>query len=331
MFHRFCNPDSADRFDDPSNDGLAFIRPNIGEHFFNPGEKRDILDYSWKRDLIPTPDEIMRNFHPTGLGTSMQAFTALDYVAIHKAKIDGKQKVDACEWTPPDLPKPLVITENLECKNGGNQYVHSAQFEKHIDEFCTSAANEFKHEPGVRSTIRREWNNNKPDHFGFSLVYDAGERSSPDEIKSQCVEKMYKLLNDCDVDSTFKHGGSLTIARGDNPLYEYSAYGYHNRPDPIPAEKPAKCDVWYKFFYNEFFISGGLFAGSDHGQDYLLPNLRKCGVVSEWWFEYKGSIEGDNFEWDAYGRLPIGAQQWGCVRQAIIDAGASTGFKCGGR
>lgn len=117
--NRFCQSGSADIFDDPSNAGLAFIRPNIDQHFEIPPVKRFVdvpndLDNetlselvepkhsmsSWKR----IPDAIMKNFHPTDLGASYQASTVLDMVEKHwrvANNVDDPEHTQACDLKPP--------------------------------------------------------------------------------------------------------------------------------------------------------------------------------------------------------------------------------------
>lgn len=86
-------------------------------------------------------------------------------------------------------------------------------------------------------------------------------------------------------------------------------------------------------FYDEFYIYGGLWADTDHGQEKLMPSLRHCGVVSESAFDYllNPDDSGADYEWRAYGRLPVGAQQWIRVKQAVIDSGGPGDIVCGGK
>lgn len=145
-----------------------------------------------------------------------------------------------------------------------------------------------------------------------------------------CLSTMPKLFHGCDTSSKWKHGGAYTFTQGGEDIYTFYVEPRHERPFPIPESPFGKCDVWYKFFYDEFYLYGGLFAGSDFGQSALLPNLRRCGVVSEWRFDYRVEPSDDGTEWEAYGRLPIGSQMWDCVRSAMVDSGGPSNIGCGG-
>lgn len=154
----------------------------------------------------------------------------------------------------------------------------------------------------------------------------------PNDIKAQCTTSMSKLFHSCDTQSGWKHGGAYTFSEGkDNnrvDVYTYFMDPKHVRPDPPPARLPSSCDVYYKFLYDEFFVSGGLWAGDDEGMSRFRSNIRRCGAVTAWKFKYKTEPDSNGFEWDAYGTLPIG-RQWNCVRQAIVDSGGAPDVVCG--
>ncbi|KAF2116938.1 glycosyl hydrolase family 71-domain-containing protein [Lophiotrema nucula] len=96
---QFCESDSADAVDDPSNDKLAFIRPNL--NVYVPPTKgrlaRHVLYDSGDASLNSTteieallalrdtpgwlPDSISRNFHPNQLGASIQAELTVGVIA----------------------------------------------------------------------------------------------------------------------------------------------------------------------------------------------------------------------------------------------------------
>lgn len=224
--------------------------------------------------------------------------------------------------------REVPLTETQDCVGEENQYVDSIQ-DKHIADFCDQIAAEYT--PNSIGEIARQYDEGKPDHVQLRFYRRLGGKLGPNAVKEQCLDTMPKLFHGCDTSSKWKHGGVYTFSQGDDDLYTYYVEPRHVRPDPIPEKTIGLCDVWYKFFYDEFYISGGLFAGNDFGQDKLLPNLRRCGVVSEWRFDYKDEPDNNNVEWDAYGRLPIGSQMWGCVRQAMIDAGGPSDMGCGGK
>lgn len=235
------------------------------------------------------------------------------------------------------LPPPerkIALEEKLECYNGGHEYVHKGQ-DKHIEEFCTKVAAEYV--PGSQGEIALQFNEGTPEQVAFRFLRNSRGKILPNDIKAQCTKTMLRLFHDCDTQSQWKHGGGFTFSEGkDNnrvDVYTYYVDPKHARPDPPPARLPSSCDVWYKFFggYDEFFVSGGLWAGDDWGQSQLLPNIRRCGAVTAWRFNYRAEPDGNGIEWDAYGTLPIGAQQWNCVRQAIVDSGGAPDVGCGGK
>jgi hypothetical protein len=235
------------------------------------------------------------------------------------------------------LPPPEKITpldERLECYGGGNAYVDKGQ-DKHSEEFCTKVAAEYQ--PGSSGEIAVQFNEGTPEHVQFKFIRDTRGKILPNDIKAQCISAIGKLFHGCDTSSGWKYGGGYTFSEGKDDkrvdVYSYSVDPRRDRPSPIPEKLPSHCDVWFKFFngYDEFFVSGGLWAGDDWGQSKLLPNLRRCGLVMSWKFEYRAEPGQDGLEWDAYGTLPIGAQQWNCVRQAVVDSGGAPDIGCGGK
>ncbi|KAF2468348.1 uncharacterized protein BDR25DRAFT_344341 [Lindgomyces ingoldianus] len=226
---------------------------------------------------------------------------------------------------PPQREVPL--TGKLECGGANNEYVDKTQ-DKYIEDFCTNVAAEYQ--PGSIGEIARQYDEGLPEHVRFRFYRRPGGKLLPNEIKKQCTDTMPKIFHECDTSTNWKHGGAYTFSKGQDDIYTYYVEPRHERPDPIPTKLPGKCDVWYKFWYDEFYIYGGLWAGNDWGQGQLLPNLRRCGIVSEWRFTYKEEPDKDGVEWEAYGRLPIGAQQWNCVRQAVVDSGGPSDIGCGG-
>ncbi|KAF2108566.1 hypothetical protein BDV96DRAFT_587435 [Lophiotrema nucula] len=233
------------------------------------------------------------------------------------------------------LPPPrreVPITETHECfpQTGEAQlYVDKFQ-DQHIADFCNKIAAEYT--PGSIGEMVHEYDVDKPEHVRMRFYRRPGGKLGAAAVQAQCLDTMPKLFHGCDTSSKWKHGGVHTFSQGDDDIYTYYLEPRHTRPDPIPDSPPALCNVWSKFAHVEFTISGGLFAGNDHGQGTLLPSLRTCGVVTDWEFHYKDSGEPDenNIEWDATGSLPLGSQMWGCVRWAMIQAGAPESLGCGG-
>lgn len=221
---------------------------------------------------------------------------------------------------PPSRQKPLE--PNLECYGDGDEWVEAKLAEAHIDGFCEKAAEKFKEKEG--RWFAEEYSEDTPEHVEFKLEW-GHTLMPPDEVEAQCMESMPKILHHCDTDSGYKHGAAMTW--GDEE-FVYYINPKHERP---AMDEPAgSCDVYYKFLYDEFWIYGAGWAGDDHGQSELLPNLRRCGVVSSWTFEYYDEYSDAGMEWKAKGKLPVGAHQWDCVRQAVVDSGGPPNLGCGG-
>ncbi|KAH8727070.1 hypothetical protein GQ44DRAFT_758170 [Phaeosphaeriaceae sp. PMI808] len=235
------------------------------------------------------------------------------------------------------LPPPAreeKLKEELECYNGGNAYVDKGQ-DKHIEDFCNKVAAEYQ--PGSFGEITKQYNEGTPEHFQLKFSRDQTGKLPSNDVKKQCTDTVPKLFHGCDTSSGWKHGGAYTFRKGEGnnrkDVYAYSFDPKRDRPNPIPAKLPSKCDVWFKFFngYDEVFVSGGLWAGDDWGQSRLLPNLRRCGALTGWRFDYRAEPGKDGLEWDAFATLPIGHQQWNCVRQAVVDSGGAADIGCGGK
>lgn len=78
------------------------MRPNISYYYDMLGfTKRSLYSpmrimskFKQALILLPLPDDIIKNFYPTYLGTGMQARAALNQVALYKAKVDGINNPD---------------------------------------------------------------------------------------------------------------------------------------------------------------------------------------------------------------------------------------------
>jgi hypothetical protein len=161
--------------------------------------------------------------------------------------------------------------------------------------------------------------------------WDTTANMSPGHLKADCTEKMLTILDGCDTTSKYKHAGNYDSKKDTGTSYEIDLQSNRLNSVSVPT---AFCDVWYNFPapYNEVYMRGSGFASHDWGQDKLLPGLHKCQGVTGWKFEYKESeLNGVLYEWEAYTNILIGAQQWGCVRDAMVAAGAPESLGCGGR
>jgi hypothetical protein len=330
MGGQFCKSDSAPVFSDVSNHGLAFIRPNIGQHFSIPGEKRD-LGYGWKREVV-LPDEILRNFHPTQLGTYMQANTALDYVALHKAKADGTNNPDhatSCEYKPP-APPTGPPKDELRCSDnagaGARRYLSRDGLVKNIEDFC-------KDIDGAKTNQQKEYRADTYDGAKLFFVTPGAAIK-----KDKCIEKMKVIADACsgtpkgDNPMNWKYGGSLD---SEGFTFEISPWGKRTMARKAddknkPLQKPiAKCDSFYQAFNDEFWIYGAGFANGDFGAD-LLAQMKHCvgGGVTKWTFDYYDEPDKDGMEWKAFGHTPI--WQKNCF-SAVIKGAGGPDVPCNGK
>lgn len=137
-------------------------------------------------------------------------------------------------------------------------------------------------------------------------------------------------MNGCDVPvnsanpMNWKHGGNMK----DNNGVSYTITPNANRTPP-PDQTFGSCTSWYKVLWASFDVYGGGWANSDFGQDPggVLAQMRGCGAVTGWGFDYFDTPVSDGTEWHAYGRLPIGTR--GCVGSAVASSGGFGGG-CGG-
>jgi hypothetical protein len=105
MDAQFCESDSNNVYSDPSNDKLAFQRPNLGvtgdidrrgEGIFRRGDNVTAVE-EWRRDTsVDIPDAVARNFHPNLLGASIQAEANLGVIGNGWEDINGVAGDGAC-------------------------------------------------------------------------------------------------------------------------------------------------------------------------------------------------------------------------------------------
>jgi hypothetical protein len=232
------------------------------------------------------------------------------------------------------LPPPARVKkfhDKKECySDDGREYFLREGAKSHIKNFCADAIAKYK--PAKMGSLEKNYNSGMPEEMRFTMKWKSSARKSPEEVHQKCEDVFTDLLDNCQKKfKTWRHGGTFSWATnpGTDDEYMFQIDPRRERPMPV-GQSHGSCQVWYKFFYNEFILYGGMFAGDDWGQKVLLPKLRNCGVVSEWKFEYYDEVQDDGVEWRSTGRLPIGAQQWNCVKNAMKDAGGPD-MKCGGR
>jgi hypothetical protein len=149
----------------------------------------------------------------------MQASTALDYVALHKAKVDGTDNpdnADACDWTPPDLPKPPE--DKLLCSDA-NDPLHTDRWTTRngyiaaIEQFCTEI-------DGTTELQVKTYKDNTYDGTKFLMWPPSVPQGVPipPMTKDICMQKYRRVVDDCIPASNnpmnWKYGGVLEAADG---------------------------------------------------------------------------------------------------------------------
>lgn len=133
------------------------------------------------------------------------------------------------------------------------------------------------------------------------------------------------VSNGCSLPGTdnvmnWKHGGSIS----DNNGIKYSITPTQSRP-PAPEHPYGQCNVQGHLWGYSWDLWGAGFANSDFGAE-LLRQVRGCGAVTAWKFEYFDEPAPDGTEWHAQGTLPLFISDH-CLGKAIKSAGGFTS-KC---
>ena len=232
--------------------------------------------------------------------------------------------------------EPLVIrrkwdggqASNAKCNGESTtKYLDQETLASNIQDFCTKSAAQNIVTSGT--TFTQDYNEGTPDFVTLATSWPNGVYDYQ-VFQDECSYYLSVVMNGCDAPNgksnpmNWKHGGSIS----DYNKITYSVTPNENRPS-APSAPLGSCTSWYKVFYATFDVYGAGFANSDYGQapGGLLDQLRGCGVVTGWTFEYNTSPSSDGTEWHAYGSLPIGTR--GCVGSAVTSAGGFTGG-CGG-
>ena len=211
-----------------------------------------------------------------------------------------------------------------------NNYITRSTLAANIQEFCTASAAQPNGIATAGSTFTKDYNANTPDHVTLTTTWPPGPLNFqifPDE----CNYYMGTIMDGCDVPtsdgsnpSNWKHGGNMNDHNG----VSYTIAPNANRAPP-PNKPLGSCTSRYKFLWDSFDVYGGGWADSDFGQDPggVMAQLRGCGKVTQWRFDYYDTPASDGTEWHASGRLPIWTRR--CVGRAVTTSGGFTGG-CGG-
>ena len=206
-----------------------------------------------------------------------------------------------------------------------NHYATYSTLLGNIQNFCAASVTQKIANAGT--TFTKDYNGGTPDHLTLTTTWPPGPRNF-EVFEDECNYYLKTVMNSCDIPSpasnplNWKHGGS--IADHNNVLYTISPI-----PDRAPApDKPVgNCWSWWKGIFASFDVYGGGFASGDFGQSSVLTQLRGCGALTNWGFEYYQTAAADGTEWHAWGRLPIGTRA--CVGRAVESAGGYSGW-CSG-
>jgi hypothetical protein len=219
----------------------------------------------------------------------------------------------------PPPTRPVPMTELKWCIGAGNEYVHSANIDKHVADFCAKIGDNYK--ANTAGEWAEEYAVGTPSHHQMKLKWHNKALLSPEAVEAQCNAAIPTMIHSCDTSSHWKHGGGFDVSDGDTEVYSYTLTPLWTRPPP-PAEDsvPGRCEVHYKFLFDSFVVNGGGWADDDFGSDHFVKNVKRCGALTSWKFEYFTDPGKDGFEWEASGRLPIG-KMWSCIRSAVRDSG----------
>ncbi|KAL8792559.1 MAG: hypothetical protein Q9195_004858 [Heterodermia aff. obscurata] len=191
-----------------------------------------------------------------------------------------------------------------------NNYITQATLSNNIQSFCAASAAQPNDIANTGSTFSQDYNANTPDDVTIKTSWPTGPRDYQ-IFADECNYYLSTISNGCDVPSggsnpmNWKGGGIMS----DHNNITYTVTPRANRA-PAPNAPLGSCKSWYKFFYATFDVYAGGWADSDYGQSSggLLAQLRGCGVVTGWQFEYYDAPASDGMEWHAWGKLPIGTR-----------------------
>lgn len=112
----------------------------------------------------------------------------------------------------------------------------------------------------------------------------------------------------------WKHGGSITDHNGIK--YEISP----TRERPPPPERPqGRCKTASSVLHYKWSVEGGGFFQGD-AKASIEKQMRGCGAVTAFKFEYFSAPRDDGTEWRASGTLPWTISDH-CVAKAVKSAG----------
>lgn len=220
--------------------------------------------------------------------------------------------------TPLDDAHRSVYCQNATVSGG--RYAKSSDMYNNIDAFCDGIG------PNTNT-------------FGMKTPYLAGSASDfefgvyaggPHQFDpAVCKSSMKDLLDSCNVDPnnplSYRYAGSL-----DFQGMKYMFHSNHVRALPAYTEPIGECWSWYKFLYAETSLYGGGWSDGDWGgaPSGVLQQMRGCGPVTGWTFDYFQAPDSNRYEWRSSFSLPIGTRR--CVGRAMGSAGGPQEKGCSG-
>ena len=208
-----------------------------------------------------------------------------------------------------------------------NNYVTRSTLAANVQDFCTASASHANGIGAAGSNFTQDYNANTPNHVTLVTTWPPGPLNFQ-IFSDECKYYMGTIMDGCDVPNSagsnpmnWKHGGTMNDHNG----VSYTITPNANRASP-PNKPLGNCVSWYKVLFATFDVYGGGWADSDFGNDPggVLTQLKGCGKVTKWSFQYYDTPASDGTEWHASGRLPIGTGR--CVSRAVASSG---GFSAG--
>lgn len=169
------------------------------------------------------------------------------------------------------------------------------------------------------------YNQDSVDHLRLSVENPTDKSKGPGSAPDCEGNFIRAVIDGCDGNDpvnnphNYKFGSTLTLG----------ASGWIFKMEPLSVQvNDDNCDVSYKFLFDGFEIRGKNWPDAKLGTngEGLLKELKGCGAVTKWRFEY--TPNDVKYQWYAHGRLPIGTKS--CVGNAVLTAGGSTKGNCHG-
>lgn len=157
---------------------------------------------------------------------------------------------------------------------------------------------------------------------GVKITLKSDQHIKKDDCKTNFAKVIHGCVPAANNPLNYKYGGEFTFG---STTYRIEISGTRSTTRPNDNGKPlqqvtAKCDSFYQFVRDEFWIYGGGYSPGDHGSD-LLAQMSNCigSGVSDWSFEYYDRPDKDGLEWKAFGHTPI--WQKNCFSPVIKGSG----------